>query len=366
MSLRVSTVLLSLSLLSGCAINMVGNLFVAEKDNYLAAKTVDELKVPQDLDTSRIQDAWVIPEIPEQPAARVYPSGAPKPATIVGENDPNTIRIKRLGERRWMVLQRKPETVWPLVRQFFRQYGLVVEVERPEQGEIVTGPLDLSGDTLDPDFVALVGEHLPTADNGDYLVFRIEQGIKRGTSEIHMRYLKEDQQESSEMWLEGNSERGELEGKLLTAVAEFDVSALSEQTVSSIGRQIATEPKASLVRNDAGHPILLINVDFDRAWATVSRALESAEIEVTNTDREAQSFQIVLPSLDAESQMRKRGFLGIMFGGRDRNKAGAQEALVRIDGEESVFKVLVTSTDGEFVETDYAEQFLAMLREHAA
>ena len=349
--------------LSGCAIT---RLFVAEKDNYLAAETVSQLDVPADLDPSRIQDAWEIPVIPEQPAARVYPQGAPKPATIVGENDPNTIRIKRLGERRWMVLQRRPETVWPLVRQFLRQYDVPVITERPEAGEIVTGGLRFSADVEDPFLIDLVKEFHPSASDGDYMVFRIEQGIKTSTSEIHMRYLRPDQTPHPDMWLSGDADRGELEGKLLTSVAEFDVSALSASTVSSIARQIATQPKASLIRDDEGHPILVVNVDFERAWATLTRAFESAEVEVKESDRDSGTFEIVLPKLEAESQTKKRGFLGIMFGKRD-SKAREQGAIVRLqDQNPSSYMVWITRADGEHVETDYAEQFLAMLREHAA
>ena len=261
-----------------------------KKTITLQPKTVPELSIPPDLDGSKIQDAWIIPEIPEQPAARTYPAGAPKPATIVGENDPNTIRIKRLGERRWMVLQRNPETVWPLVRQFLRYYSMSVEAERPEDGEIITGKLDFEAGIMDPELLDLIRENLPSAANGDYMVFRIEQGIRRGTSEIHMRYLGPDQEPYSGMWLEGSAETGELEGKLLTAVAEFDVSELSESTISSIARQIATEAKASVVRDDAGYPVLNINVDFERAWASILKALESASVEVAEANREEQVF----------------------------------------------------------------------------
>lgn len=353
-------------LLSGCAVRMVTGIFVAEKDNYLAAETVPELNIPPDLDSSNIQDAWVIPTIPDQPAARTYPAGAPKPATIVGENDPNTIRIKRLGERRWMVLQRNPETVWPLVRQFLRYYSMSVEAERPEDGEITTGELDFEPGAMDPELLDLIRENLPSAANGDYMVFRIEQGIRRGTSEIHMRYLGPDQEPYPTMWLDGNAETGELEGKLLTAVAEFDVSELSESTISSIARQIATEAKASVVRDDAGYPVLNINVDFERAWASISKALESASIEVAEANRDEQVFQIVLPRLESESQKRKRGFMGFIFGGRKANQAKDPEALIRIEQQGSAYTVSVTRVDGENVEVDYAEQFLAMLREHAA
>lgn len=353
-------------LLSGCAVRMVTDIFVAEKDNYLVAETVPELEIPNDLDGSNIEDAWIIPDIPDQPAARTYPAGAPKPATIVGENDPNTIRIKRLGERRWMVLQRNPETVWPLVRQFLRYYSVSVEAESPEEGEIVTGRLNFEPGAMDPELLDMIRENLPSANSGDYMVFRIEQGIRRGTSEIHMRYLKPDQKPYPSMWLDGSADVSDLEGKLLTAVAEFDVSELSESTVSSIARQIATEAKASVVRDDVGYPVLMINVDFERAWASISKALESAAVEIAEVNRDEQMFQIVLPRLESESQKRRRGFMGFMIGGRKASKAKDPEAFIHLQQQGSAYAISVTKVDGENVEVDYAEQFLAMLREHAA
>ena len=364
--LKCCLILAVVLFMSSCAVRVVTDIFVAEKDNYLEAITVPNLEIPTDLDSSSIQDAWVIPQIPEQPAARLYPEGAPKPAVIVGDNDPNTIRIKKLGERRWMVLQRKPDTVWPLVRQFLRYYGLTVDAERPEDGVIVTEGLDFSSGDLDPFVGDMIAENLTTAEDGDYIVFRIEQGIKRGTSEIHMRYLKAGQEPTPDMWLEGNEEVGDLEGKLLTAVAEFDVSELSETTVSSIARQIATRAKAALVRDSEGFPILHINIDFERAWASVSKALESAEVEVQEAKREDQEFHVVLPRLAAESQTRKRGFLGILFGGRKGNRAREEIAIVSVDESGDAYAISVKQIDGEPVEVEYAEQFLAMLREHAA
>ena len=352
--------------LTACAMQTVTDIFVAEKDDYLKANTVNALEIPEDLDGSNIQDEWTIPAIPDQPAARVYPQGAPKPITIVGENDPTTIRIKKLGDRRWMVLQRNPDTVWPLVRQFLTYYGLEVAAESPDDGQITTGPIEYSSPNYVPEFQEILGPTQPLMTDGDYLVFRIEQGIRRGTSEIHMRYLKPDQQLNPEMWITGSPETGDLEGLLLTAIAEFDVSAVSESTFSSVARQIVTQPKAAVLRDDEGHPILMINIDFDRAWASISKALEDASVEITDTQRESQSFSILMPTLDAESQTKRRGFMGFMFGGGNSNADGSRAAIVHITALESGFAVSVLRPDGTNIDVGYAEQFLAMLREHAA
>ena len=356
--LRIAATGCCLLLFGGCAVT---SFLVSEKDNYLEAQTVPDIEFPEDLDGSRIQDAWVIPEIPEQAAARVYPEGAPRPATIVGDKDPNTIRIQRLGTRRWMVLQRKPDTVWPLVRQYLSDQGLEVAVERPEDGIIVTAPIDFADTTISTDLLDLIIENYEDTFDGDYMVFRIEQGIRRGTSEVHMRYMGRSEQETEGMWLTGREDVGPLEGKLLTAVAEFDVSEESESTFSSVARHIATQAKASLIRDDEGYPVLTMNIDHERVWASMTKALESAEIEVAEARNDDLEFAVEL-SPELLGQSERGGFFG--FG--KRNRAKLISAIVDITEEAAGFSIRVQYADGRSLDTEVAEQLLVLLREHAA
>ena len=83
--------------LVGCGLlkQSVG-LMVNERDNYLEANEVETISVPSDLEGERIADIWEIPDIEEIPAAKFYSSAAPRPISIVGDADPDLIRIQKL------------------------------------------------------------------------------------------------------------------------------------------------------------------------------------------------------------------------------------------------------------------------------
>lgn len=348
-------------MMSCAVLRSATDIIVADPGDYVEAKSTPPLFIPADLDGSNIRDQWQIPIIEHQEATKVYPRGAPKPVSVVGDNDPNVIRIQKLGERRWMVVQRTPETVWPLVRQFLNYYTIDVESEQPSQGLIVTGVFDTSFPRV-ADLMATVVSDEVDHRQDDYAVFRIEQGIKRGTSEVHLRYLRSDETANPEIW-KIETPRGSLEGKLLTALAEYDASAISETTVSSVGRQIATDPKALIVRIDSGHPVLQLKLDYDRAWASISKALrETSGVEVAEVRQADQSWLVSVSEVIGQDPTETKKVLGLFGGARVK----MLDAIVKLEEFDQGYQVSLKDLDANWFDNDFSEEFLAYLREHAA
>ena len=269
------------------------SVIVNEPENYLEAEERRKISVPQDLEKDNIGDVWEIPEIELLPASKYYPASVPRPVSIVGEADPNLIRIQKLGDRSWMVVQRKPDTVWPLVRQFLNFNEVEVESERPSDGVIVTKPLAVTEVSKGSLLHSLVRAEHAAATDDDFLVFRVEQGMRRGSSEVHLRYLNDQSQLNYVDW-SLSSPQSEIANAILRLLAQFEVDDVSSDAVSRIGQEVAPLPKIELFRDEMGFPMLRFNVDFERTWATVISALERSPYGVATKEREERLIELAI------------------------------------------------------------------------
>ena len=362
--LRITSLSLSIATLvtvSGCGLlTKTTSLLVNEPDNYVEAESVPTLVVPNDLDNNIVND-WIIPDIAYLPSAKLYPKGVPKPVALLSDSDPDSILIQKLGERRWMVVQRKPESVWPMLRQYLTHYGIALERNDAATGLIVSEQLNYSARASDDPVKILVTAEDVEMHDTDFLVYRVEQGIRRGTTEVHLRYASKGQNPEDLMWGSA-SDFGALEGKLLMQVAEFDTSGLVAETVSRVGQVVAMKPKADIVRDALGYPILILNVDADRAWATIGQALKEAQIIEPDIDEDARKFTFSVTDLISES---KSGFFSRIIPGRSSNVDDEKVTLLIVTSDSSQH-VIVTNSNGEKLGEEVAEQILSLVRQYAA
>ena len=68
---------------SGCAwLSDDEGIFVNTSDDYLDARQNPDLIIPEDLDQTRVQDPFPIPNVSDQVNANFFPGRAPRPDTI--------------------------------------------------------------------------------------------------------------------------------------------------------------------------------------------------------------------------------------------------------------------------------------------
>ena len=86
----------------------------------------------------------------------------------------------------------------------------------------------------------------------------------------------------------------QAETDLLSEIGAYIAAKVAEQTVSKVALQIGSTQKAELARDSAGIPELRLFLDFERAWATLGQALDNAEVEIINLDRDEATFDVKL------------------------------------------------------------------------
>ena len=342
-----------------------------DASDYLIVRNTPELVIPTHMDAMDIEDLWEVPQIEERPLAPFFPDEAPRPAPIIGDADPDLVRIQNLGDRSWMVVQRAPETVWPVVKQWLQDSGFVVRHEDPRKGILFTDRISL--DSAQPESIqALIKQgKLDSNINGgaDWLAMRLENGIRRGSTEVHLRIQNERTEDSIStiVWPE-ESVSVDLERTILTSLANYDASGYVAPTVSIEASNISLLPKAEVITDAEGFPLLRLYVDFTRAWATIQKALENAEFEVLSQEVPDRYFEVQVSEEVLRSKQKNFLLRLIRLGNEGSNK---YPSTVRIyiensDSVEDIFLVrLSNAEEGIALSVEFASELLLILREHA-
>ena len=335
-------------------------IFVNPRDDYLQAQVGEPLTIPAEMADVRIVDSWPIPDVRAGDAAKNYPKAPPRPEVFVGGNV-DAVKIQKLGTRSWVVLPDAPEQVWPLVKQFLAENGVAVGREDAPTGLVESAWIVIADRDYQDVVRAAIAEGQREAAQGGAgdstppasryrLRFRVERGIRRGSTEVHVdhdRIVGVDTDPAPGV--------AEVKAILTTKLADYFAHGLAG-TVSMVGRAIASESKAQVVKDAGGYPSLRLNVDFDRAWATVGQALERAEIEVAESNRDEAVFRAVFPTGDKVGWLKRL----VPGGGPD----GAV-VMIRLVAEGERVIVNVQAEDGRPLAVELAERVLLTLRDFA-
>ncbi len=351
------------TLLSSCGwFNDDKGIFVDRSDDYLKAKERPPLLVPEDLSSAAIQSTNPVPELASTRHHVNFDRGAPRPETIYAREEAEGVKIQKLGEQRWLLIPQPPVVVWPKVKQFFADNGVAIAAEQPESGRLDTEWLSIS-EAQARDVVRLAisdGKHEGGLATGrDRIRVLVEQGIRDRSSEIHLRYENDSTSMPHDDVMPPKSDLIAVETQLLSDLGGYIASNVADATISFAARNISTQTKADLQRDANDLPVLHLNLDFDRAWATVSEAMTEAKLDVTDVNREDAVFYVTVTDQMLNQEDKPSVFTRWL---RGENKRKIQ---VRMQPLTPGYNLVVYDDNGERSPADLAEQLLIMIREFA-
>jgi len=356
--------LVVVGILTGCSWLSDDKGFIVDRSNdYLKAKEGPPLIIPEGMTSEPITDSMPIKQITSSVRHSELNGKAPQPEAIYARDEAAAVKIQKLGDARWLLIPQAPAAVWPKVKQFFADNGVPIAFEKPEAGRIDTEWLTITkGEAKDVvRLTILSGKEAAAISTGrDRVRILIEQGIRDRSSEIHLRYENDSKSIPVEDKMPGQSDVPEIESQLLNEVGGYVAANVSDPTISYVARNISTQTKAEIENDAQNLPVLRLNLDFDRAWATVSQALGEAKLPVTDVDRSGGIFYITV-SDDVLDQEGKPG----MFT-RWMHKDHTQSIEVRMLPLERGYQVAVYDAAGARVPAELAEKILIMIREFAA
>lgn len=157
--------------------------------------------------------------------------------------------------------------------------------------------------------------------------FRIEQGVQRGNSELHV--LQMNQAGDVNSW-PARSDDLALESEMLQGVSQFVANSSDSAPVSMIADQaISATGKISLQEAASGRTFIRVGLPYPRAWASLARALEVSTFEITDRDRSKGEYYVTFLGADAEED---DGWFDWLFDDEDHPLAG-QNFLVKMESE---------------------------------
>lgn len=362
---------LSVLAFSGCSTFDRENSNVGDSSDYLVIRSTPELVIPSHMDAIEIEDLWVIPRIEYRPLAPFFPTEAPRPAALIGDANPDLVRIQNLGDRSWMVVQKAPETVWPVVKQWVQDSEMVVRHEDARYGILFTDRISLQ--EAQPDsLLSLIEQGKLTKDisgGSDWLAVQLESGIRHGSTEVHVHYINDPSLEviSTTVWPE-KSTSIDIERTVLNNLANYDAAGYVAPTVSIEATNISLQPKAEVVENEDGFPLLNLYVDFTRAWATIQKALENAEFDVLSQEAGDGYFDVQV-SEEVLRSKQKNFFLRLIRLGNEGTNQYPSTVRIHIEttgDPDDMNTIRLSNVEEEVVlSVEFARELLRILREHA-
>lgn len=313
-------------------------LFPDQSDAYIRAEEVPVLTVPEGKNTDALQEIYAIPPV-EDALLLGSEFEVPRPAPLVSGAADQLVRIQRLGDESWALIAMAPGQVWPQVRGFLTAAG--AQVTR----------VDARAGIMETDWVMIEGE--PMASR---FQFRIEQGVQRGNSELHV--LQMHQAGDINTW-PARSDDKEQEDDILMSVAQYIANSADSAPVSMIADQsISATGKISLQEAPEGYTYISLGLPFDRAWASLARGLENSSFEVTDRDRSAGVYYVrfVGPESDEEE-----GWLDWLFEDEEHPLAGKEFRVTMASEGEQAVRIRLQPQDPEASFDQREEQSLLAL-----
>ena len=360
---RFPVVAIALLMLSGCAwLSDDRGLIVDRSDDYLDAKSHRPLVVPPDLGMIAIEGGVEVPDIEAQEASRYYPEEPPRPEVLYGLREGESIRMQRLGERRWLLVPEPVSEVWPKFMRFLSEFGMGTEGEAPVYGQVSTAWIDASDDGGSP-AQTFIRDSRGSGEAGsrDRFVFRLESSLREATTEIHARHVSDGAQAEQKEWPDASVD-ADLEGAILLESGRFLGSNLGTSAVSLVGADVRVKPKARIEEDESRAPMLVFDLDFERAWATLRLALEEAGAEIEDLNRED---RVIFAKFSKQRLLEgeEPGFFGRMlrFGRSD-----TVEVKISVAEQGSNWVVRVSERDDGVADRDTVEGILGLIREHAS
>ncbi len=350
--------------LGGCGW-LVGDegFFRDRGDDYRKAKSIPPMQVPADKKSEAVSELYVIP-VERTDALLEREFEVPRPQPIQGNPEEKVVRIQKLGEQQWILLDEAPAESWPRVRNFLISNQIGIEREDAGSGQMETGWLTFKSD----------------ATRREKYRFRVEQGVQRASSEIYvlqMGYRKESGEDIPAPAWPATSMDAERETWMIKELANYLASTSGESSVSLLAQGISTVNKVYLVRDASGQPVIDLRLPFDRAWASLGRALERAGLTVKDLDRSTGVYFVTYEPAkrkegaegeEGTEEEKKPGMMSRLFSwwgdDEDENPAIGHSYRIEMRTVEQGVVIGARRDDGEEFAEGEAEFVLGLIKAH--
>lgn len=357
-----------LCILACSALGACTTLDEKRKVDYKNTRTLPPLEVPPDL--TALPEANV-PAVQAPTAATLSTSRASERAPDAAPTQTvlpqvTNVRIERDTQMRWLVVQESPEALWPRVREFILNAGLIVERENPTAGILETDWSENRarvGGEGQLFFTRWLGAVFSTGTRDRYRV-RLERGAQPGTTEIYIAHqgMEEvvvgagpDKDTGGTKWQPRATDPDleiELMRQLMVALGKTE-----EQAKTAVVQAPAPPPERAQLARRGDSFMLQLDDSLDRAWRRVGLSLDRVGFTVEDRDRSKGIYYVRY--LDPDKETSKPGWFSRMFGAEE--KKPDERYQIQLQGAEAGTQVIVRNQDGATESGKTSERILSLL-----
>ena len=365
--------LLSLSLTGCFSFNEkeeVKEAGLGERDiKYYANKTVTSLEIPPDLTKPSAQNAFkldnYVANVQEDTVSFSDKDNAIKEASSILRTSSN-VEVKKSGERRWLVVDKKPEDVWNLSKSFFKSHGFAIKKTNKKTGLMETDFLENHPEIPDRS-LGVIRSMLQKAIAARYALpivdkyrIRVEpiQGSKKTAVYLSLTSMEEvltrsGKEDENTIW-QSRPKDQVLETEMLYRLMTFlgsDHAVAREKILTAKEEQKMT---VSVEKGVGGYAKLAFSLGRYDTWDNMGWALDELNIDVEDKDVKEGSFYINVARTD------DKGIWSRMFGD-DAIKKSFQIIVKQIDSQTTEVYFNDLSEENEQETIDFSYEFLGSI-----
>ena len=289
-------------------------LFPPTKNAFLKEKVEEDMLLPNDLDTIMIENHYPV----EIGATLSNDEKVPKPRQIFASSGNSSVQLRRLGELMWIYVETLPSTSWPITKSYWNTSSYETISANPQLGEIIIN-----------------------FDEGSFLNMKIEHGIKEASTEI---FLTQIDKSSNEIISNPDLIQSEL-----SSLVSYFADTVDQFTGTSLAAQNLNDLKKTRIFVENGRTVIELDLNFDRAWSSVTKAMDAAEIFANDKDRSNGIFYVSYVEQD------NRGFLSFLNPRKNEDKKVLSDDAqfeVKIIEKNNKTYVIAYSKDGKLEESE--------------
>ncbi len=332
---------LKLTVLAGAVALSACSVLDGEKVDYKSNIKAPSLAVPPDLTQLSKDTRYSVVNggFSAANSAKTTTSASPEIVAVGAIAD---IRVERLGNQRWLVVNRSAASLWLPLKSFWQENGFTLSMDQADVGIMETewneNRANIPQDVIRR-YLGSVLDSLYSTSLRDKYRTRLESRSDGGT-EIYIShrgmqevYASDDQKRT--IWQPRASD-SELEAEFLRRLM-LKLGASKQETVQVAAASQA--PLTSTMTSVDGQTELIITDGFDRAWRRVGLALDRTGFTVEDRDRNKGLYFVRYRSSD--TQTGDDSWFKKLFGGASKsNDAGKYQISVRSTGDKSTVTVL--------------------------
>ena len=262
-------------LLSSCA-SLTGpeGAFPDTKYDFLDEELSDDVVTTDDLELRGEEDHYPI----DVAAQDTIFQEVPKPRQIFSAGGASEVQLRRLGELLWIYVETLPSTTWPITRSYWETSEFQLLDANPETGEMLI------------DF-----------DKEINFKITIEHGIKESSSEIFLSGVQKDDGASVEL------DQDEIQ-PYLEDIVSYIADSVGTFSGTSLAAQSLNDRKKSRIFSENERTVIELDLNFERAWSTVSRAINASQIISNDRNRDEGIFYVSLSAQEESDESRFNPF----------------------------------------------------------